>query len=214
LAAPPVARVPAGRAAALLLAALPLVGPPDAARAAGSLGAEVILLSTHLDDATYRHGHQYRRKLTDDGRVVITPGLELSWERPIAAAPFSIDAARLVVGGYWDSIDHFAGYVAALARWDVPLTPRTRVSLGLGPALIFRETWNTISWYRDRGIYRESDWFLPGYQHKIVPGGDVDVLFRIDERWSLVWSVVPAVPYVITQSVGLRWDVGGKADAS
>jgi len=184
----------------LLLAAL-----PPAAACADAWGLEALLLSGHASDRSLRLGERYSRKLSSDGRFVLTPGLELYYDRMPQRAPLGIDVLRFTLGGYLDSMNQKSGYVAILPRWEFPLTGKIDMSFGLGPTLIFRESWKEIPGYRDDGFYNESDSFLPGYQYKPILGGDLDFRYRLAPDLEAVWSIVPAVPYVISQSLGLRW---------
>ena len=172
---------------------------------ADDLGVKVLLLTIHVSDNAIQNGEVYKRKLTSDGRIIITPGVEVYYERDLGSDFLQIDGLRFTVGGYFDSIDHKAGYVAIMPRWEIPLRGKSEINLGLGPALIFRETWNTVPWYRDDGKFNESDKFIPGYQYKFIPGGDVGLHYEISPTVQGIWSVVPGLPYIITQSLGVEW---------
>lgn len=172
---------------------------------ADAVGAEVLLLTAHVASETIDLGRQYQRRLSSDGRFVITPGLEVYFDRDLGDAPLGLDVLRLSLAGYLDSVDHLAGYAAILPRWEFTLKKKLRLSFGVGPTLIFREDWNSVPGYRDDGFYNTSDRFLPGYQYKLIIGGDLDVQYQLTPRLQGVWSIVPGIPYVITQSLGLRW---------
>jgi hypothetical protein len=167
-------------------------------------GGKVLLLTIHVSKNTIQNGEVYKRKLTSDGRIVITPGLEVYYERDLGSDFLQIDGLRFTLGGYFDSIDHKSGYIAIMPRWEIPLRGKSEINLGLGPALIFRETWNTVPWYRDDGEFNESDKFLPGYQYKFIPGGDVGLHYEMSPTLEGVWSIVPGIPYVITQYLGIN----------
>ena len=171
---------------------------------ADDFGVKILLLTIHVSNNTIQNGEVYKRKLTSDGRVVITPGLEVYYEKDIGSDFLQIDGLRFTVGGYYDSIDHKSGYVAVMPRWGIPLGGKSEVNLGLGPALIFRETWNTVPWYLDDGKFNESDHFLPGYQYKFILGGDVGLHYEITPRMQGIWSIVPGIPYIIAQSLGIQ----------
>ena len=53
----------------------------------------------------------------------------------------------------------------------------------------------------------ESDTFLPGYEYKFLVLGEIDLLYRIDRDLQGVWSIFPGYPFVIMQSLGLRWSL-------
>lgn len=168
---------------------------------ADAVGAEMIFLTTHLSDETIQLGEKYRRKLSEDGRVIITPGIEIYYDKEVKERFIYARDLRFVAAGYRDSIDHLAGYLAILPRWELFAKQRISLSFGLGPTLIFRETWNTVPEYRDDGYFQEAH----GYQYKWIVGGDLDLQYKVSDRIQVVWSIVPGIPYVITHSLGVRW---------
>lgn len=168
---------------------------------ADAVGAEVLLFTTHVSNDTIHLGELYRRKLSEDGRFIITPGVEIYYDRDLARSILRAQRVRLVAAVYRDSIDHLAGYLAVLPRWNLLERDLFRLDFGVGPTLIFRETWNTVPQYRDDGYFQESH----GYQYKWIMGGDLDLQYRISEGVQVVWSIVPGIPYVISQSFGVRW---------
>lgn len=168
---------------------------------ADAVGVEVLLLTAHVSNETIQLGEQYRRKLSKDGRFIITPGVEIYYDKDLARNFLHAQRVRLVTAGYRDSIDHLAGYLALLPRWNLLERGLLRLDIGIGPTLIFRETWNTLPGYRDDGYFHESR----GYQYKWIIGGDLDLQYKISEGMQVVWSIVPGIPYVISQSFGVRW---------
>lgn len=174
---------------------------------ADAIGTELLLLTMHLGNETIQLGDIYQRRLSSDGRYVITPGIELNYDNALRSAPLGLDNARFAVAWYKDSVDHHSGYVAYLLRWDINAFAKTNISIGLGPTLIFRESWNKLPHYNDDGYYSESNNFLKGYQHKWIIGGDVDFQWQIGDQLQAVFSIVPGIPFVITCSMGIRWNI-------
>jgi len=170
-----------------------------------AFGVEALILTSHLSGETIQLGKEYRRKLSDDGRFIVTPGLEIYYDKDMRPGFLKADTLRFTFGAYYDSMDHKAGYVAIKPHWNFPLHDRMGISLGLGPALIFRETWNAIPGYRDDGYFNESERFLSGYQYKVIIGGEIDLRYKLTPRLQAVWSIIPGIPYVITQSIGILW---------
>ncbi len=95
--------------------------------------------------------------------------------------------------------------MAVMSRIILYQLDRFQTSLHLGPGLIFRESWSTVQGYNPDNPMEESDYFLPGYEYKFMPLGEIDLLFEFTPGFQGVWSIVPGLPYVIVQSVGLRW---------
>lgn len=174
---------------------------------ADAMGAEVITLTSHVSNYTIQLGEDYHRKLSADGRHLITPGMEFyyDWNIPYRSQFLYINSLRVVAAGYNDSMNHFSGYLAYTPRWIFLKRDNFHINFGLGPTLIFRKSWNSIEGYRDDGYYQESDKFLPGYQYKFIIGGDINLHFELNSKIDLVWSIIPGLPYVITQSFGMYW---------
>lgn len=170
-----------------------------------AIGVEMLLLSTHLSDETIGLGEKYPRKLDKYGRLVITPGVEVNYDKNVSGWSYQIRAIRGSVAGYYDSMDRKAGYVHIGPRWEFPLMNIGFINLGFGPTLIFRESWNEISDYKDDGYFTDSSDFLAGFQHKFIPAGDIDLQYQLTPHWQVVWSVVPGIPFVISQSLGVRY---------
>ena len=185
----------------LMLCGQPINGNADA------IGMEIITLTSHISDSTIQLGEDYHRKLSDDGRHLITPGVELYYDNqiPYRSTYAYIDSLRAVAAGYYDSMNHFSGYIAYMPRWIIFKFKKTSLNFGIGPTLIFRESWKTIPQYRDDGYYQESENFLPGYQYKFILGGDINIHYEINNRLEAVWSIIPGLPYVITHAFGVRW---------
>ena len=92
-------------------------------------------------------------------------------------------------------------------RWVFPWTEHIKLDIGLGPSLFFRESWtkrfeDLVS--DEEGFWIESDSFLPGYQHKWLIGGNVELLYEFTPNLHAFWGVVPAVVIVFVNSLGLK----------
>lgn len=172
---------------------------------ANATGAELVLLSMHVQTARDANPKLYQRRLDEQGQYVVTPGVELyhDWElaQPVWAARF----VRLTGAEYEDSVLHRAGYVAVTAVWTVHRAEPWEVLFMIGPGLIFRESWRNIPGYKPDNPLDESKDFLPGYEYKFLPLGSFDLLYRISPAWQAVWSIFPGIPYVITHNLGVRW---------
>lgn len=192
-------RRPARAAGVALLLALALLFP---ARAwADAWGVEAVLLAIHLRKETYRLGEQYPRKLDDKGRTVLVPGIEVNHDTELAGRP--LGARYLRVGGayYRDSMDYPAGFVGAAPRWELYRGESLTVAMDFGFGLFFRRSWRDVPGYGKDDFYEEAH----GYEYKWTVMGEVDLLYDLGPDRQAVWSIVPAVPYVVLHAVGLRW---------
>ena len=170
-----------------------------------AIGFEIITLTSHVSHYTIQLGKQYHRKLLSDGRHVLTPGIEVYYDKQSDTNLASINSLRFVVAGYYDSMNHFSGYFALTPRWILFKQKKMSLNLGLGPSLIFRESWNSIPDYQDDGYYHESKVFSSNYQYKLILGGDINIHYRLNRETEFVWSIIPGLPYIVTHAFGLRW---------
>ena len=189
-------------AAAAVLAAVASASP-DAVRA-DAVGAEAILLSLHVlsqRDAPVEH---YERRIDAGGQAIVTPGIELYFDRSLTETLWNARALRVTAALLEDSVRHRFGYLHLGAVWWLHESERWAIILLFGPGFIFRESWRDIPGYDPDNPLEESDTFLPGYEYKFLPLGSLDLLYRLDPTWQAVWSVFPGVPYVILLSLGFR----------
>ncbi len=195
-------RLHVAAALALLAAAASLPRPAHADAA----GAELLLLTSHVQsqrDAPVRH---YRRKLDAKGQHVLTPGIEAYYENALEEPLWKARAVRFTLGVASDSVTHTLVYVAVLGRWLLWEGERTAWSLQLGPGFLARESWRSLPEYTPDNPLRESDTFLPGWEWTLLPLGELDFHYRFTPTLQGVWSIFPGFPYVIMQAVGLRWE--------
>ena len=62
------------------------------------------------------------------------------------------------------------------------------------------ESWRSVEGYDPDNPLEESENFLPGYEYKFLPLGEIDFLYRFSPQWQGVYSVFPGFPYVITRA--------------
>jgi len=171
---------------------------------ANSVGGEIITVTRHFSKKSFELGSQYPRKLDPEGVAVITPGVELYYDQQLDSPKYSISFIRFTAAHYYDSMDKKAGYLHFGPRFEFFISEKIICVMGIGPTLYFRESWNQFQDYRDDGFFTESQDFMPGYQHKFLPGVDIDFQFTIIPDWQLVWSIIPGLPDIITNSFGIR----------
>ena len=190
--------LPAALMAALLMPAL---------STAESLGVRTILLTTHVQDQRDAPLEEYDLKLDDQGRHILTPGLELLYDRDLEHPLMGSLRARCALGLMRDSVGHLFGYAAVMGEWAIHRGVTTELLFHAGPGLIFRESWRDVEGYLADNPLVESSWFLRGYEYAFLPLGDFELSFRITDRSEFVWSLFPGIPYVVTQSVGVKWNL-------
>jgi len=173
---------------------------------ADAIAVESILLSVHVsEDAFAPLGDQYDRKLDERGRSSVTPGIKMSYdyflEEPIVYSSIVRASGAL----YADCLNKNSGFLGIGFRWTFPIwnSDVWNFSIDSGAALIFRETWRSLS--NDSSFYTESNDFMPGYQHKWIVVLSTDVTYSINQEFEWVQSIIPALPYVLMYSTGIRY---------
>lgn len=199
-----IARRPGPALVGLLGALLLAAGPAPPARA-DAVGVDVTLLTSHVKNQRDAPVKYYRRKLDDSGRHIVTPGLDATYDFDLDEPFWTAKQIRIEGGQVSDSAAHTFRYVAVMGRWMLVEGERLTWSLQFGAGLIARKSWRDIPEYDPDNALRESDHFLPGWEWAVLPLGDLDLAYRFTPTVEGVWSVFPGIPYVIVQSLGVRW---------
>ena len=82
------------------------------------------------------------------------------------------------------------------------------LDVGLGPSLIFRESWKKRFAELvddEEGFWVESDEFLSGYQYKWLIGGNLELQYEFATNWHAYWAVVPAINILVINSMGVKY---------
>jgi len=199
----PGVRLPAHLLLVFGCALLGLLAHTSPARAQ-ALGWEVFTITNHVQTVRDAPPKEYVRRMDERGQNVVTPGLGLYYDFRLETPQWVFTEIRPAFGIMQDSIAHWSGFVGVMWRWVMYGDEDFEASLQIGPGLIFRETWRRVPGYNPDNPFDESDHFMPGYEYKFLPIGDVDLLWRLSPRTQFVWSIVPGIPYVIVHSLGLR----------
>jgi|LUME01.1.fsa_nt_gb hypothetical protein len=175
---------------------------------ADSIGASFILLSIHTNPGTLALREQYPRRIDSKGNYVITPGIEAYYQQSLKSRPLKMDSMRYFLGAGYDCADLKYGFLHWGGRWVFSWTEKLQLEIGLGPTLFFRESWTkrfAEMVADEEGFWIESENFLPGYQHKWLIGGNLELQYEIAPNWHAYWGLVPAVIIVMVNSFGVRY---------
>lgn len=162
------------------------------------LGLKYTGLTYHPDGG---ENEGYPRKLDDAAFWVLLVGgaVEADWR----AHKFLYLRASTTV--YRDCSDVWAGYYHLGFRANYDIGERVGVRIGIGPTYLWRQNW----FGRVEGYRRDSFFGEPtggDYQSAFIwYGGDAEIEWKADDRFSFVYSVIPGWPEVIQSSVGMRY---------
>jgi hypothetical protein len=142
----------------------------------------------------------YPWKLDERANNVLNLGVALSydwaWKRHIFW--------RIAGGYYADCAALPAGYIHIGFRWEALRFGRHTFNGGFGPGFLFRKDWHQFTAYRGDNIYGER--VYQGWQYRLTPViGEVEYLFKINEKLQLQYSVLPAYPAAVVSKMGIRW---------
>jgi hypothetical protein len=99
-----------------------------------------------------------------------------------------------------------SGFLHVGFRWNALQMGRHTINAGVGPTLMFREDWHRFEEYSDKDFFGKA--VYNGWQYRFFPvGGEVEYLFKINDKWEFQYSVIPGYPAVITSKIGLRWRI-------
>ncbi|MFC1584999.1 hypothetical protein ACFL5V_05585 [Fibrobacterota bacterium] len=106
---------------------------------------------------------------------------------------------------YKDCANVWAGYYHLAPRLSLPITPELIFRIGIGPTIIWRENWagefdryGGNIFYGDR---KEGGTFETAF---LWYGGNLDLDWKVNEDYSILYSVIPGLPSAISNSIGVR----------
>lgn len=81
---------------------------------------------------------------------------------------------------------------------------KSRVNLGIGPILSYREDWHQFEEYQTDDFY--GDRVYGKWQYRFFPYAvEVEYQFRISDRLEFQYSLIPGAPLVFTSLFGVRF---------
>ena len=171
---------------------------------ANSFGLQIFLPHIHLSPESVSFGEKYSYKIDDKGWVVWTPGLKLFYDSKLDKSIWNISLIRFAASYSKDCMNQNS-YVFHLGpRWKVRFTKNIRFVLGLGSTLWLRKTWEIFPFYKKSEYMKTSSRYLRGFEYIFLPlSGDFDIEFDINKTWTIIYSFIPAYPYVFSQSIGI-----------
>lgn len=115
---------------------------------------------------------------------------------------------RSTVAVFKDCANVWSGHYHLGFRGNYSLDSGLSLRFGIGPTLIWRENWwdepLVNDWYNGDGFYgkeRQNGKFQTAF---LWYGGNLELDYKVGDKTSLVYSLIPGYPQVFTSSFGLR----------
>jgi hypothetical protein len=183
--------VPAIRAAAFDPAS-PLLAPERF-----GVGLKYTGISFHPDGG---ENEGYPRKLDDRAFWVLLIGAEADadWR------PHRFLYLRASTSFYKDCADLWAGYYHLGFRANYDIGDRVGLRIGIGPTYLWRQNcFARVAGNRHDSFFGDATG--GDFQGKFIwYGGDAEIEWKANDRFSFVYSVIPGWPEVIQSSAGMR----------
>ena len=172
---------------------------------ANGLGVQVFLPTMHFSEESIEFGEKYSYKMDHKGRFVWMPGLKLFYDQSLKNSRLHISWIRFASSISKDCMDRLSFVFHFGPRWQIHYNKSWSFSLGIGPALWLRKTWEIFPFYKPDSRLKRNPPFFPGYEYLWFPvAGDIDIEWEVTRQWSFIYSFIPAYPYVFSQTAGFR----------
>jgi hypothetical protein len=143
----------------------------------------------------------YKRALDNEDYWVLLIGFQA--DADYLLRPFLY--LRASTSLYRDCSDLWAGYyhLGFRANWDA--TEKLSLRIGIGPTYLWRQNWFGVV----KG-YTKDSFFGPAtggdFQGAFVwYGGDAEIVWKLNSKMAVLYSVIPGYPEVIQNSIGMRF---------
>lgn len=157
-------------------------------------------LTLHPGGGSVLMRDNYPLRLDSKAYFVVNLGAVASYDREISKRFFLRSEASYFMDCAWQK-----SVCLHIALHLTPLTwGKHSINGGLGPMFLAREDWGKFETYR-----RGDDFFgnrvKMGWQYRFFPiGGELEYLYKINDKFQFQYSVIPGYPAVVTSKIGVR----------
>lgn len=144
----------------------------------------------------------YPLKLDAKATIVLNIGISMHYDYDLSEKWF----LRAEAGFLKDCAYTNSGYLHYGFRWKPIQLGRHSINGGIGLTLMAREDWHRFEGYQDSDIYGKNVW--KGMQYRFIPfGGEIEYMYKINDRMDFNYSVIPGYPAVLASKFGFRWRI-------
>lgn len=162
-----------------------------------------IKLSTLSYQFTDNNAGLAKLKLNENGKLAFEPGIIFAYESfatPLASLKFNMAL-------FMDKATKLAGFPQVLIRIRLFNAFKHSMTLGLGPALFFRQTWADINGYVEDNIYTNSG----SWQYKMAwLSGELEYNYYLSKNSNLSVSLNIVNPESVGLAIGYKYWISKK----
>jgi hypothetical protein len=167
-----------------------------------SLSAEFVGLTIHPTGDAMAEFQPNR--LDKYARFVMNYGAGVTFEKYFVTNVLAVRGLQVVAA------DCSAGWVSitqVAIKGIVINNPKHRLGLAMGPAFLFRESWNRFEGYTSSGFMKEGySNFFGEIQYKFFPlVAELEYDYSFSKRFDLSISMTPALPMAMTFAAGFKY---------
>ena len=171
---------------------------------AKALGLQIYMPTIHLSKETYANGERYSYKLNSSGQMIWMPGVKIFYDQSSDLYPLQMKRMRLLASFHQDCMNR-SSYIFHLGpRWELKLSSKSTLMLGLGPTYWMRKTWEVFDFYSPDPRMKKSSVF-PDYEYRWFLFADIDFLWDYTDNFQIILSIVPALPFVFASTIGILY---------
>lgn len=142
-------------------------------------------------------------KLDKNARFVMNFGGFVSYEKFVW---YDIVSLRVKQGIFSDCSAGFMGASHIGVNLRLLGNKKHRLSFAIGPAFIYRNSWNRFEIYENRGYWNEGEVFSQPTQYKtVLYACEFEYNFTLSEKIDLSVNFVPGFPNALALSVGAKF---------
>ena len=131
------------------------------------------------------------------------PGLKVFYDAKLGKNIWKSSHFRFAASYSKDCMNQTSYVFHVGPRWKVKLSEKIGFTLGLGSTLWLRKTWEIFPFYKKSEYMKTSSRYFSGFEYMFLPfSGDFDFEFQLDEKWTAIYSFIPAYPFVFSQTLG------------
>ena len=145
----------------------------------------------------------YQRKLSDDGKFTLEPGIVLSYEQHANLQ----SGMKVTQAVYWDRANQLAGFTQVGIKIRVKKSFKKVLSLTIGPAMHYRQSWAGIENYQPNDKYQ----VMSQWQYQMTwLSGELEFSYIMNKMYDFSVSIQRVHPEALGVCIGAKYWISRK----